>query len=88
MAICRVLSDREEVQAREAIEEAGYTALDGSIPERLVYREAQDRGLSMVETTSAKLNSRAGALLDALLRKVMEEVKRMRSTPLRRRKIS
>ena len=78
MAICRVLSAGEETRTRQAIAQAGYQVLAGAIPERIAYREAQDRGQAITETQNAKLNERADALIDALLRKVTQEVERMR----------
>jgi len=77
MAICRILSEKEEAQTRLSIEQAGYDALAGAIPERSAYREAQDRGQAITETKFAKLNERADALMEALLRKVTDEVKRL-----------
>jgi len=79
MAICRVLSAGEETRTRQAIQQAGYEALAGAIPERIAYREAQDRGQAITETQNAKLNERADALIEALLRKVAQEVKRMQA---------
>ncbi len=84
MAVCRVLSDGEETRTRAAIQQAGYEALAGAIPERIAYREAQDRGQAITETRNAKLNERADALIEALLRKVGKELKRMqRAKPKR-----
>ncbi len=78
MAICRVLSAGEETRTRQAIAQAGYQVLAGAIPERIAYREAQDRGQAITETQNAKLNERADALIEALLRKVTQELERMR----------
>ena len=75
MAICRILSGKEETQTRKAIEDAGYAVLAGAIPERIAYREAQDRGQAITETKSAKLNRKADVLMEALLKKVVAEVK-------------
>ena len=83
MAICRVLSDGEETRTRQAIQQAGYEPLTGAIPERIAYREAQDRGQAITETGNAKLNERADALIEALLRKVAQELKRMQAKPKR-----
>lgn len=79
MAICRVLSEKEEAQTRLSIVEAGHDALAGSIPERIAYREAQNRGQAITETKFAKLNERADTLMEALLRKVIQEVKRQQT---------
>ena len=84
MAICRVLSHGEETRTRQAIEQAGYEALAGAIPERIAYREAQDRGQAITETQNGKLNERADALMDALVQKVTQEVKRMQAAKPKR----
>lgn len=76
IAICRTLSDGEEATVRAYVEDAGYTALAGAIAERIGYREAQNRGHAITETKSAKLNEQADALMEALLEKVMQEIKR------------
>jgi chromosome partitioning protein len=87
MAVCRVLSDGEEARTRQAIEHAGYEVLAGAIPERIAYREAQDRGHAITETRNVKLNERADALIEALLRKVGQEVRRIqRAKPKRPRR--
>ena len=46
VAICRVLSEGEEATVRAYVAEAGYQVLGGAIPERIAYREAQNRGRS------------------------------------------
>jgi chromosome partitioning protein len=65
-AICRTMSDTEEAAARAYMQAAGYSVLEGSIPEKPKYREAQNRGASITETTIAKLNQRADVLMEAL----------------------
>ncbi len=74
MAICRVLSEGEEATVRAYVADAGYQVLDGAIPERIGYREAQNRGRAITETTTAKLNRRADALMQALLDKVADAI--------------
>ena len=76
VAICRVLSEGEEAVVRAYVEDAGYEVLPGAIFERIAYREAQNRGQAITETKSAKLNEQADALMEALLNKVMDEIKR------------
>ena len=72
MALCRVASQDEEKAARRYVEKAGYAVLDGSIPERAVYREAHDLGKAVTET---KVNARADALMGHLLRLTTEKVR-------------
>lgn len=80
VAICRTLSDAEESATRAYVMDAGYEALAGAIPERSAYREAQNRGRAITETKSAALNAKADALIEALLDKVAEEVRRAHAT--------
>jgi chromosome partitioning protein len=75
IAICRILSDGEEETVRAYVQDAGYAVLPGAIPERIAYREAQNRGRAITETT-AKLNAQADALIDALMKRVTVEIKR------------
>ena len=79
VAICRVLSDGEEATVRAYVEDAGYEVLAGGIFERIAYREAQNRGQAITETKFAKLNQEADALMEALLNKVTDEIKRRAS---------
>ena len=74
MAICRVLSEAEEAATRAYVEAAGYEVLAGAIPERIAYREAQNRGQAITETKLAQLNEQADELMEALLRKVTHEI--------------
>ncbi len=78
-AVCRVLSPAEEVVVRAYLEHAGYQVLAGAISERSAYREAQNRGQAITETRIDKLNAQADALIEALLEKVTNEVRRRSS---------
>ena len=69
-AICRTMSDSEEAAARAYVQSAGYAVLPGSIPERSIYRQAQNRGAAITETRTRQLNERAEALIEALIRAV------------------
>lgn len=75
-AICRVLSSEEEDVARAYILDAGYAVLDGAVMEKSAYRLAQNRGQAITETTVAKLNAQADALMAALLEKVTDAIGR------------
>jgi chromosome partitioning protein len=75
MAISRILSEGEETNTRAYIESAGYDVLEGSIPERIAYREAQNCGQAITETKSDKLNKRAEVLMEDLLTKVTASIK-------------
>jgi chromosome partitioning protein len=69
-ALCRVLDDEEEADARAYLEEAGYEVLAGFIPESRAYRTAHNRGRSLTETEKQEFNDQADALIEALLTKV------------------
>jgi chromosome partitioning protein len=69
-ALCRVLDEEEEADAKAYLKEAGYEVLEGSIPESLTYRVAHNRGRSLTETNEQAFNDRADALIEALLTKV------------------
>jgi chromosome partitioning protein len=79
IALCRLLELREEHGARQYVEAAGYEALEGSIPERIGYRRAQNRGQSLTETSEEALNKRARTLLESLLEKVLAHLKASKS---------
>ena len=59
--------------ARSYIEEAGYTALPGYLPERPAYRLAQNEGYAVTETRFHGLKERADALIQSLIDKVAGE---------------
>jgi chromosome partitioning protein len=69
-ALCRIGTDAEEVEARAYIEQAGFYALPGFLPERPAYRQAQNLGLSITETRFPQLNRRADELLQAVVDRV------------------
>ena len=70
VALFRTIDDEEAVAARAYIEESGYEVLNGSIPEHVAFREAQNKGRSLVETDDAEMNARADQLLEAILLKL------------------
>lgn len=78
-ALTRTLSKQEERDARGYLEAAGYTVLAGSLPERAQYRDAQNRGRAVTETTAKDLNERADALILELMTRVASEVKAMQA---------
>ena len=64
-------TDSEAEIARAYIEEAGYVALPGYLPERPAYRQAQNDGLAITETRFVSLKGRADALVQSLIDRVM-----------------
>jgi chromosome partitioning protein len=66
-AINHVLTDAEEAAAREYLTEAGYEVLQGFLPSKTSYRDAQNHGRSVTETRYDALNKKADALLQSLI---------------------
>ncbi len=75
VALCRILDAKEEHWARQYLESTGYKPLGGSLPERLGYRRAHNRGKSVTETTETPLNERANELMASILRKILQHVR-------------
>jgi chromosome partitioning protein len=72
-ALNHIGTDSEADAARTYLEEAGYTALPGYLPERPAYRLAQNEGYAVTETRFHGLKERADALIQALIDKVAGE---------------
>ncbi len=66
-ALNRVGTESEEEAARAYIAEAGYAVLKGALLERPAYRQAQNTGHAVTETSYRKLNVRADKLIQALI---------------------
>jgi chromosome partitioning protein len=75
VALCRILDAKEERGARQYLESTGFPALPGSLPERLGYRRAHNRGKSVTETGEPALNERANELMASVLRKILQHVR-------------
>lgn len=72
-ALNHIGTESEADAARAYIEEAGYQALPGYLPERPAYRLAQNEGYAVTETRFHGLKERADALIQALIDKVVGE---------------
>jgi len=66
-ALNHVLTETEEVSAREYLREAGYAVLQGYIPSKTSYRDAQNHGRAITETRYGALNEKADSLIQALI---------------------
>jgi chromosome partitioning protein len=71
-ALNHIGTETEEAEAREYLTQAGYTVLDGALPERPAYRKAQNGGRSVTETSFANLNATADALIQKLINRIGE----------------
>lgn len=70
-AMCRVGESETEIsEARSYIEQAGYTVLQGEIPEKTAYRRASDEGRTLTETRFASLNQRSDLLAQSIVNRL------------------
>lgn len=69
-ALNHIATDAEEAAARDYVEEAGYIALMGCLPERPAYRRAQNSGYAVTETQYTTLNQRADDLIQHLIDRI------------------
>jgi len=83
--LSRVLDDAEEAAARAYLEVGDFNLLPGAVGEWSRYREAHNRGLAFIECPGEDLSAPAGALLGALLTRIIEKHKMLRQLPSRAR---
>jgi len=69
-ALNRIGTDLEEEEARAYIDQAGYSVLEGCLPERPAFRKAQNAGYSVTETHFPGLKRRADALIQSLIDRI------------------
>jgi chromosome partitioning protein len=69
-ALNHMATPAEEAEARSYIAEAGYSVLDGSLPERPAYRKAMNTGRSVTETSFRSLNAAADGFIQALIDRI------------------
>ena len=70
VALMRSAGEPEEGAARRYLQKAKYEPLVASVPEHAGYREAMNRGASLVEVADKRLNARADAVIEELMKKV------------------
>lgn len=61
-------SDVENEEAVSYIRASGYALMDGTIPERTVYRRASDTGRAATETSHRSTNERAAELMQSIVK--------------------
>lgn len=67
-ALSRVGDSESEIQeAREYIQQAGYSVLPGSLPEKTAFRRASDEGRSLTETRFPSLNKRSDEMAQGIV---------------------
>ena len=70
-AFCRVGESESELHdATQYIQDAGYSILDGAMPEKTGYRRASDLGRSPTETRFPSLNKKADILAQSIIDKI------------------
>jgi chromosome partitioning protein len=71
--LCRVgSSDAEIAEARQYVAQAGYSALEGALPEKVGYRRASDEGRAATETRFQTLNQSAEHLAQSIVDRIGE----------------
>jgi len=70
-ALVRVATESEIADAREFLGDLGFIVLDGCLYEKPSYRQAQNKGLAVTETTFKSLNQKAKVLLDSMTNHLM-----------------
>ncbi len=67
LALTRVSTESEIEDARAFISDSGHTVLQGCLYEKPSYRQAQNEGLSVIETRYQTLNKKADALISSII---------------------
>ena len=65
-------SSRENAAAREYLEQAGYSVLDGEVSVSTAYGSASDLGKAITETSFKSLNDRASNLAQSVIDRMAE----------------
>lgn len=66
IALVRVSTESEIRDAQEYITLSGYNCLNGYLPEKPAYRQAQNEGLSVTETRFKSLKEKADKLIQSI----------------------
>jgi len=66
IALTRVSTKSEISDAQDFIEQSGHNYLDGYLPEKPSYRQAQNEGLSITETRFKTLNKKADDIIQSI----------------------
>jgi len=75
-ALCRVGDSTAEIEeARSYINRAGYQVFEGEIPERVGYRRASDRGLSLLEVPIKSLKEK----LEPLAKNLADQITKIQN---------
>lgn len=72
VTLSRVGSDASANRAREDIQARGFTVVDGYIPEKTSYADAQYVGKSILETRHKSVNDKSQAFIDTLIEIILK----------------
>ncbi len=76
IAFSRVGNSQVELdEASEYIQMAGYSLLNGAVPERTTYRRASDGGRAATETSHPSTNEKADEMAQAIINRIEELMK-------------
>ena len=78
-ALCNVLSQGEERDARTFLGSFGYRVLEGSVPSNIAYREAMKVGRSILETGQRTLYGAPNLLISDLLQVALRNAGKKRT---------
>ena len=70
LILTRILTEAEAKEAKEFIKESGLKCIDGFLLEKAGYKQAQNEGLSILETKYKSLNEKADNLINSILEKL------------------
>mgnify|MGYP003612118980 CR=1 FL=1 len=73
-ALMRVTTEAEINEARIFINEAGFNVLNGCVYEKPAYRQAQNEGLSIIETKYNSLNQKAEILINSISETLIKNI--------------
>jgi chromosome partitioning protein len=72
-ALCRVGDSAPEIEeARNYLQQAGYSILPGALPEKTAYRRASDEGRALTETRFPSLKGRAEELAQGMVDRISQ----------------
>lgn len=69
-ALCRVQTDAEVRDCRSYLSEAGYSTLEGFLPERPAFRAVQNVGFAVTEIRYLSLRRRAESLVQGIVDRI------------------
>jgi len=72
-ALSRIGTESEYEACKEYLSQTGYGVLSGCLYEKPAYRQAQNLGLSITETSYQSLNKKADELIQSIVESIKSE---------------